>query len=270
MTPDVSGVLASVTISPRWLFRLVAGAELFSVRRMSHPHSERSNVLLITGDSDFPSSVRRSLAKSGFTIHEDTDGVSPIELVRSIRPHAMVLDGDALTSGGEKICRSLKSDTTTANIPLVVLSSRSTPKSRINALESGADDFLTKPFDPRELVLRLQSVIRRYDQAASANDVLRVGPFQFHRTNFEIRMDGERLDLTGKEFKLLAILIERAGQIVGRETLFRYVWGMEQPSKSRASDRTLDTHVRRLRAKLGKRAGWIITERGEGYRLRGD
>jgi len=234
---------------------------------MNHPESAGSDVLLIGGDGDFTRIVRRNLAKAGFKVHEGTNGSSALESARHLSPHALVLDADG---NSERICRSLKGDTATANIPLVVLSSKSTPKARINALESGADDFLTKPFDPRELVLRLQSVIRRYDQAAQANDVLRVGPFEFHRTNFEIRLDGERLDLTGKEFKLLAILIEKAGRVVGRETLFRYVWGMEKPSRCRATDRTLDTHVRRLRAKLGKRAEWIVTERGEGYQMRND
>jgi two-component system phosphate regulon response regulator PhoB len=217
---------------------------------MNDPESAGTDVLLIGGDGDFTRSIRRNLAKAGFKVHEGATGTSALESARHLSPQALVLDADA---SSDRICRSLKGDTATANIPLVVLSTKSTPKARIDALESGADDFLTKPFDPRELVLRLQSVIRRYDQAVQANDVLRVGPFEFHRTNFEIRMDGER-----------------AGRVVGRETLFRYVWGMEQSSRSRATDRTLDTHVRRLRAKLGKRAEWIVTERGEGYRLRND
>ena len=228
--------------------------------------------MLIDGNGNFSRIIGQNLVKAGFTVHESEDCSSALELLRAIRPHAMVVDADASPPSCEKICRSLKGDAAANNIPLVVVSSRANPKTRIVALESGADDFIAKPFDPRELVLRLQSVIRRYDQALEANDVLQVGPFEFHRTNFEIRMDGERLDLTGKEFKLLAILIERAGQIVGRETLFRYVWGMEKVSRSRsrASDRTLDTHVRRLRAKLGKRAEQIKTVRGEGYRLRND
>ena len=129
-------------------------------------------------------------------------------------------------------------------------------------MEVGADDYVTKQFSPRELVLRIQALLRR-SRSRVRSDVLEVGSFHLDKNKFDIRLEGQRLDLTGTEFKLLAVLIERRGRTQSRETLLYDVWGYQNPIDTR----TVDTHIRRLREKLGKHSAKLETVRGEGYRF---
>jgi two-component system phosphate regulon response regulator PhoB len=133
---------------------------------------------------------------------------------------------------------------------------------RVDGFELGADDYVAKPFIPKELILRLQAILRRM-RTANRSDCMEVGPFFVDKGAFEIRMNGKRLDLTTTEFKLLALLIDRRGRTQSRETLLFDVWGYQNAIDTR----TVDTHMRRLREKLGDLASWLETIRGEGYRF---
>jgi two-component system phosphate regulon response regulator PhoB len=163
---------------------------------------------------------------------------------------------------GTEVFKALKRNDETSGIPILMLTAKAAPSERIAGLELGVDDYITKPFSPRELVLRIQNLLRRM-RSVQASSVVNVDEFCLDKGNFEISLQGKRLDLTTTEFKLLAVLVERRGHILSRETLLHDVWGYENAIDTR----TVDTHVRRLREKLGTAAERIVTVRGEGYRF---
>jgi DNA-binding response OmpR family regulator len=163
---------------------------------------------------------------------------------------------------GHSICKALKHDPHTEAIPILMLTAKSQPDERVKGLEIGADDYVTKPFSPRELVLRVQGLLRRL-RTSTRSDVLELDEFLLDKNAFEVRLEGQRLELTTTEFKLLTLMIERRGRTLSRETLLSDVWGYQNTIDTR----TVDTHMRRLREKLGKHAARLETVRGEGYRF---
>jgi len=163
---------------------------------------------------------------------------------------------------GIEVCKALRKGTQTSTIPILLLTAKAEPSERIAGLELGIDDYITKPFSPRELVLRIQNVLRRLRPVQNPSLVV-VDEFCLDKANFEISLSGRRLQLTTTEFKLLALLVERRGRTLSRETLLQDVWGYENAIDTR----TVDTHVRRLREKLGPASNRIATVRGEGYRF---
>jgi two-component system phosphate regulon response regulator PhoB len=163
---------------------------------------------------------------------------------------------------GIEVCKALRKGTQTSTIPILFLTAKAEPAERIAGLELGIDDYITKPFSPRELVLRIQNVLRRLRPVQNPSLVV-VDEFCLDKANFEISLSGRRLQLTTTEFKLLALLVERRGRTLSRETLLQDVWGYENAIDTR----TVDTHVRRLREKLGSASNRIATVRGEGYRF---
>ena len=163
---------------------------------------------------------------------------------------------------GLEVCKALRKGNETAEIPILILTAKTELSERIVGLELGVDDYITKPFSPRELVLRVQNLLRRL-RAVQNSSLLIVDEFCLDKGNFGITIRGRRLDLTTTEFKLLSVLVERRGRTLSRETLLQDVWGY----KSAIDTRTVDTHVRRLREKLGPAANRIVTVRGEGYKF---
>jgi DNA-binding response OmpR family regulator len=163
---------------------------------------------------------------------------------------------------GIEVYKALRQADQTADIPILILTARAEISDRIAGLELGVDDYLTKPFSPRELVLRVQNLLRRL-RAVRNQSVLMVDEFCVDKGNYEISIRGMRLDLTTTEFKLLAALVEHRGRTLSREILLQDVWGY----KNAIDTRTVDTHVRRLREKLGSAADRIVTVRGEGYKF---
>jgi two-component system phosphate regulon response regulator PhoB len=163
---------------------------------------------------------------------------------------------------GIEVLKALRDSAETSSIPVVMLTAKAEVSDRILGLELGVDDYLTKPFSPRELVLRIQNLLKRLRMVESAS-VLTVDEFRLDKNNFEISIQGRRLELTTTEFKLLVALLERRGRTLSRQTLLQDVWGYENVIDTR----TVDTHIRRLREKLGEAAERIVTIRGEGYRF---
>jgi DNA-binding response OmpR family regulator len=225
--------------------------------------TNQDRILLIEDEADVLELVRYHLKKSGFRVSVASDGRQGLAAARVEKPAAIILDLMLPEMSGEDVCRALKADAATAAIPVVMLTAKAQPEERVAGLELGADDYVTKPFSPRELVLRVQAVLRRLRSGTEGGTTVR-GPFVLDRGTFELRLDGEKLPLTAIEFKLIAMLLEKRGQTVGRDVLLRDVWGYRDGIDSR----TVDTHVRRLRAKLGPHADWLETVRGEGYRFR--
>lgn len=219
-------------------------------------------VLIVEDESDVVDLLRYNLAKAGLSVLIAADGLTGLEMARQNRPDLIILDLMLPGMDGHSICKALKMDPHTEAIPILMLTAKSQPEERVKGLEIGADDYVTKPFSPRELVLRVQALLRRL-RTSTRNDVLELDGFLLDKGAFEVRLDGQRLELTTTEFKLLALMIERRGRTQSREILLSDVWGYQNAIDTR----TVDTHMRRLREKLGQHASRLETVRGEGYRF---
>lgn len=230
---------------------------------MAAKTTKSDKILLIEDEQDVRDLLRYNLSKAGFSVTVASDGLAGLKSARSTPPDLVILDLMLPEMRGEDVCRELKSAPATAHIPVIMLTAKAQPEERIAGLELGADDYVTKPFSPRELILRVEGFLRRA-RAAGPGEKLVVGPFELDRGTFAIRLDRDKLDLTGIEFKLLAMMMEKRGQPLSREDLLRHVWGY----RSVLDTRTVDTHMRRLRSKLGAHAERLQTVRGEGYVFR--
>ncbi len=221
------------------------------------------NILIIEDESDVADLLTLNLRKAGFRISTAADGASGLQNARDDRPDFIVLDLMLPKMSGLEVCRILKSDTATSQIPILMLTAKAEEVDRIVGLEFGADDYVTKPFSPREVVLRIKAILRRAEGGAE-DERLSAGSIVIDPARHEVSVHGKRVNLTSLEFKLLRTLMQRRGRVQARDRLLNDVWGYE----SVIDTRTVDTHVRRLRKKLGKAADAIESVRGFGYRLR--
>jgi DNA-binding response OmpR family regulator len=222
-----------------------------------------TKILIIDDEQDVIDLLSLHLKKAGFALSAATDGATGLRLAREEAPALIVLDLMLPKMPGLEICKVLKTDPATRHIPVLMLTAKAEEIDRIVGLEFGADDYVTKPFSPRELVLRVRSILRRSAVQQEISDLLRLGAIQVDRSRHEVRIKGRVIEFTATEFKLLTMLMERRGRVQSRETLLNEVWGYE----SLIDTRTVDTHIRRLREKLGKSSDHIETIRGFGYRM---
>ena len=220
-------------------------------------------VLVVEDENDVVDLLRYHFKKAGFKVEIANSGDAGLSAVRSRRPDAVVLDLMLPGMTGLEVCRALKADDETASIPVLMLTARSEVKDRVKGLEIGADDYVTKPFSPKEVVLRVQGLLRRIRSASEEVSVLEADGISIDKSTLRASMGNERLDLTTIEFKLILALMNNRGRILSRETLLSDVWGYS----TGADTRTVDTHMRRLREKLGDHAAKVETVRGQGYRL---
>jgi DNA-binding response OmpR family regulator len=219
-------------------------------------------VLIVEDEADVVDLLRYNLNKAGLTVLIANDGIQGLEFAKANRPDVIILDLMLPSMDGRAVCKALKKDVETESIPVLMLTAKVDASDRVQGLEIGADDYVTKPFSPRELVLRVQGLLRR-SKTSARPETIEVDDFLVNKSGFEIRLAGNRLDLTTTEFKLLTLLIERRGRTQSRETLLYDVWGYQNAIDTR----TVDTHMRRLREKLGNHSGRLETIRGEGYRF---
>lgn len=229
--------------------------------------SER--ILVVEDEPDILEVVSYNLKNAGFEIVALDNGEAAVFQVEDLRPDLIVLDLMLPGMDGLEVCRTVKQREATKHIPVVMLTAKTEEVDRIVGLELGADDYVVKPFSPRELVLRIKAILRRSDDSARARNsqekvVLRAGPIEIDQSEFRASMAGVPLELTTTEFKLLSALVERRGRVQSRETLLQNVWQYEYSGYAR----TVDTHVRRLRQKLGEHGNLLETVRGVGYRFR--
>jgi two-component system phosphate regulon response regulator PhoB len=220
-------------------------------------------ILVIEDESDVTDLLTLHLRKASFRVSTASDGASGLQRAREDRPDFIILDLMLPKMSGLEVCKILKSDSATSHIPILMLTAKAEEIDRIVGLEFGADDYVTKPFSPREVALRIRAILRRGE---TAEESLTAGPISIDPGRHEVRVNGKPVHLTSLEFKLLRTLIQRRGRVQDRDRLLNEVWGYE----SVIDTRTVDTHVRRLREKLGKAGDAIETVRGFGYRLRED
>lgn len=219
-------------------------------------------ILIVEDEQDIADLVGFNLQRAGFAVLKAYDGVAGTETAKRERPDLIVLDLMLPGRDGYSVFRELRRDTRTATIPVIMLTARAQTQDRIQGLEAGADDYLTKPFSPKELILRAQAILKRAEAPPGSVDFT-YGPFRFDKNALKFYLGNEPAELTPTEFKLLLFLCERSGQPQDRNDLHRTVWGYSDAAHSR----TLDTHMKRLRKKLGPHGAWIETVRGVGYRV---
>jgi two-component system phosphate regulon response regulator PhoB len=208
--------------------------------------------------------LQYNLEKEGFAVETARRGDTGLEAIRRDGPDLILLDLMLPGIGGLELTRVLKRDPATSRVPIVMLTARGEELDRIVGLELGADDYISKPFSPREVVLRVKAVLRRFQQEESASERLVLGGIELDVAGHQLRVRGKEAALTATEFRLLRLLLERCGRVQTRGQLLSDVWGYAEDIDSR----TVDTHIRRLRRKLGPEADRIETVIGVGYRLR--
>lgn len=224
----------------------------------------KPRILIVEDEPDVVDLVRRQLERSGeYKVSVATDGATGLKKAREELPALVVLDLMLPKMSGLDVCRALKSDRGTRHIPVVMLTAKAEEVDRIVGLEFGADDYVAKPFSPREVGLRINAILRR-GQMAPAEKTMTAGDITIDSERHDVRIGGKPVDLTAIEFKLLSTLMERRGRVQARDRLLTDVWGYE----NLIDTRTVDTHVRRLREKLGKNGDLVETVRGFGYRFR--
>jgi two-component system phosphate regulon response regulator PhoB len=220
-------------------------------------------VLVVDDEKDIVELIRYNLAQAGYRVVTAGDGQQALDLARRDRPDLVVLDLMLPVMSGVEVARILRQDEKTRAIPIVMLTARGSETDRIVGFEIGADDYVVKPFSPRELVLRVHAILRR-DGREDAVERIVFDPLIIDLAAHTVTVRGREVGLTSTEFKLLHRLARRPGRAFGRDQLLSDVWGYSGDLETR----TVDTHMKRLRAKLGSVGSWIETVRGLGYRFR--
>ena len=226
----------------------------------------RGLVLVVDDERDLRTLLEFNLRQAGYKVAQAATGAEALARARSLRPQVIILDLNLPDVSGTDVCRLLKSDEATRQIPILMLTARGAESDRIQGLELGADDYVAKPFSVREVVLRVDAVARRGTgkPAGAAERLLKVGPIELDLDAYLVRVEGQELPLTLQEFKLLAYLVEGKGRVRTRDELLTNVWNASPDLETR----TVDTHVKRLRDKLATAGDLIETVRGLGYRIR--
>ncbi len=222
-------------------------------------------VLVVDDEPDIVALVAYHLAKSGYSVSTATSGPEGLAVARRDKPSLVVLDLMLPGLSGLEVMEELRGDSATSRIAVLMLTARREESDRIKGLTLGADDYLTKPFSPQELVLRVGAILRRVREGREdSSDVRQIGPLKIDSTAHRVTVDGREVDLTPTEFKLLLLLAERRGRVQPRNLLLEMVWEAAPDIQTR----TVDMHIQRLRAKLGEAGELIETVRGFGYRIR--
>ncbi|MGK2962781.1 MAG: response regulator [Gemmatimonadaceae bacterium] len=233
---------------------------------MDQPVPPADRVLVVDDEADIVALVAFHLAKSGFKVSTATDGAEALEQAKRELPSLIVLDLMLPGLSGFDVLEALRRNETTRSIGVLMLTARNEEPDRLRGLSLGADDYLTKPFSPAELVLRVQAILRRMGTPGSRDDLLRIGDITVNRSAHSVEVNGKPVDLTPTEYRLLILLAERRGRVQARSNLLQAVWDAAPDIQTR----TVDMHVQRLRTKLGSAGDAIETVRGFGYRMKSE
>jgi len=222
------------------------------------------SILIIEDEKDIVDLIEYHLKQSGFSVISALDGPAGLEKAKKKSPNLIILDLMLPEMDGKDICRSLKSNPLTQSIPILMLTAKAEETDRLIGFELGADDYVTKPFSPKELVLRVKAILRRKEVDQEGEKIIRIGDLLIDIDRYQISIKKSPVRLTSTEFKLLVELASKKGRVQTREHLLDRVWGYTYEGYAR----TVDTHVRRLREKMGPFGDSIETIRGVGYRFR--
>ena len=231
---------------------------------MTQTMNSRGTILVIDDERDLIELVRYNLDKEGFDVLAASDGMSGLEIATKHKPDLVVLDLMMPGMDGLEVCRRMRADDRTRRIPVIMLTAKAGETDRIVGLEMGADDYVTKPFSPRELVARVKAVLRRTSDQQEPAEMIRRGELAIDAKRHEVTYAGQPVALTATEFRILRFLASRPGRVVSREDIIDSALGRE----AAIFDRTIDVHVTALRKKLGSGGVQIETVRGFGYKFR--
>lgn len=218
-------------------------------------------IAIVDDEPDIRELVQVNLERMGFETEEYKDGASLFKGLTYSKPDLIILDLMLPDQDGTEICKSLKSDKNTSDIPVIMLTARGSEADKVLGLEIGADDYVTKPFSPRELTARVKAVLRR--GVPEEQDNIKAGILDIDMKKHTVSVKGRDIELTATEFNVLAMLAERPGWVFSREQILKHLWGNDKS----VTARTVDVHIRHLREKLGKHQDIIQNIRGVGYKL---
>jgi len=250
-------------VTPQALTRPAAPGE---VSPMQQPPAAGERVLVVDDEPDIVALVAYHLAKAGFRVSTATSGSQALDQAKREMPSLVVLDLMLPGLSGFDVLEALRRNDETRSIAVLMLTARRDEPDRIRGLSLGADDYLTKPFSPAELVLRVRAILRRTGAQTPKDETLEIGDVSINRSAHAVSVAGEPVDLTPTEYKLLILLAERRGRVQARSHLLQSVWDAAPDIQTR----TVDMHVQRLRTKLGAAGDMIETVRGFGYRIKPD
>lgn len=223
----------------------------------------KSKILVVDDEPDAVELVTFNLRNAGYEVITAEDGEAALKKARNASPDLLVLDVMLPEIDGFEVCKLLRRDPATAKIPIIMLTAKAAEIDRVLGLEFGADDYLTKPFSPRELILRIKKLIQRKTGEAEKAEQYRAGLLTMDTARHLVTVNDVPVVLTATEFNLLLVLIQRRGRVQSRDQLLRDVWGYDRM----VDTRTVDTHMRRLREKLGSVSEFLETIRNVGYRF---
>jgi DNA-binding response OmpR family regulator len=228
-----------------------------------------NRILLVDDDQELLAALELKLDKEGFQVETAPDGEVALEIIRKKLPDLVILDVNMPKVNGMEVCKTLRSDEQTRDLAVIMLTARDDEIDRVLGLEFGADDYVTKPYNARELILRIKALLKRIfpvQNNPATKDIFQIGALSIDMDKHEVRVEEEVVELTLTEFKLLAHLSQNQGKIKTRDFLLEQIWEYGDGVFSR----TIDTHIQRLRAKLGDTGKYIKTVRGVGYRFEKD
>jgi DNA-binding response OmpR family regulator len=222
-----------------------------------------NRVLIVEDDRDIADLIRHYLVKAGYGAEVLTSGADAVKAVHETRPDAVILDLMLPGTHGLDICRALRAEASTATIPILIVTAKAEERDRVAGLELGADDYISKPFSPKELVARVGAVLRRSTRTAPGSGPVSHGPITLDREHHVVSEAGRQVHLTAKEFLLLEYFLLHRGRVLSRDRLLSDVWSYQYTGGTR----TVDVHVRRLREKLPTLASALVTVKQFGYKL---
>lgn len=226
----------------------------------------KPKILIVDDEPDALELIKFNLKESGYRVLTAPDGRKALEVLRNESPDLVVLDLMLPEVDGLEVCKIIRRNVETADLPIIMLTAKAAEIDRVLGLELGADDYITKPFSPRELVLRIKNLLKRKDVGDQEKELLRCGSLLVDIPRHLVLVGETKVELTATEFNLLTVLMQRRGRVQTRDRLLQDVWDYD----SSVDTRTVDTHIRRLREKLGEASKYLDTVRGVGYRFSED
>ncbi len=225
----------------------------------------KEKILIVEDEKDIIKMLRYNLEKEGFKVIDASDGEDAQDLALRQHPDLILLDLMLPGMDGLEVCKALKKESKTCSIPIIMLTAKSQESDKVVGLELGADDYITKPFSPRELIARIKAVLRRVNDKDKPPEIFQAGDLKIDFSKISVTVKDKPVELTSKEFELLKTLLKAKGRVLSRDYLLDTIWGFDHAMEIQT--RTVDVHIRTLRKKLKTASKYIITVKNYGYRF---